>query len=187
MGKISKGLAYIQSIPFYLKIAAFIVLLIALGTLGTFLDKIVFGTYGKKERLEFSMFVIVVSWLLVILMAVLFVSGLHEKISVINWPLTAAINMAIWALLLFISACLIADTARQYDKSVTGGISLCDFLDNVDHDAKCGHLIAASIMCFIATIIFGVDAFLNIKIWRGAEPSSSTAAAPPAPANVQSS
>ena len=34
------------------------------------------------------MFAIVVSWILVILMVALFVTGLHEKITVINWPLT---------------------------------------------------------------------------------------------------
>ncbi len=34
------------------------------------------------------MFAIVVSWLLVILMVALFVTGLHERITVINWPLT---------------------------------------------------------------------------------------------------
>ncbi len=36
------------------------------------------------------MFAIVVSWLLVILMVALFVTGLHEKITVINWPLTVS-------------------------------------------------------------------------------------------------
>jgi hypothetical protein len=72
------------------------VLLIALGTLGTFLDKgsqdVLFKTnsfdyWGKKGRLDFGMFVIVVSWLIVILMVALFVTGLHEKVTVINWPL----------------------------------------------------------------------------------------------------
>jgi hypothetical protein len=73
------------------------VLLIALGTLGTFLDKasqdVLFKTnsfdyWGKKGRLDFGMFVIVVSWLIVILMVALFVTGLHEKVTIINWPLT---------------------------------------------------------------------------------------------------
>ena len=76
-------------------------LLIALGTLGTFLNKgshdipVVgggkinsFDYWGLKGRLDFGMFVIVVSWLIVILMVALFVTGLHEKITVINWPLT---------------------------------------------------------------------------------------------------
>ena len=76
-------------------------LLIALGTLGTFLDKgsqdvlfkgggktNSFDYWGKKGRLDFGMFVIVVSWLIVILMVALFVTGLHEKVTIINWPLT---------------------------------------------------------------------------------------------------
>jgi uncharacterized membrane protein len=77
------------------------VLLIALGTLGIFLDKgsqdvlfkgggktNSFDYWGKKGRLDFGMFVIVVSWLIVILMVALFVTGLHEKVTIINWPLT---------------------------------------------------------------------------------------------------
>ena len=73
-------------------------LLIALITLGTFLDEgnihfngktdSSFDYWGKKGRLVFGMFVIVVSWLVVILMVALFVTGLHEKVTVINWPLT---------------------------------------------------------------------------------------------------
>ena len=49
-----------------------------------------FDYWEKKGRLDFGMFVIVVSWLLVIIMVALFVTGLHEKITIINWPLTVS-------------------------------------------------------------------------------------------------
>ena len=56
--------------------------------------------------------------------------------------------MVIWALLLFIAACIIADTARRYDeKKGDDKYSFCDFLQYswVDSDARCGHLIATTV------------------------------------------
>ena len=56
-----------------------------------------------------------------------------------------AINMVIWAVLLFISACLIADAARHYDNEKKNTHrTLCDWLDDFS-DAKCGHLIGATV------------------------------------------
>ena len=72
--------------------------MVAIVTLGAFLDKAdlnvnryglsTFDYWGNKGSLDFGMFAIVVSWLVVIIMVVLFVTGLHEKVTVINWPLT---------------------------------------------------------------------------------------------------
>ena len=73
-----------------------------------------------------------------------------------NCIFKAAINLVIWALLLFISACLIADTARQYDKKNLLNFSLCDILDQSDYDAKCGHLVAAS----VSFVFFSFYAFI---------------------------
>ncbi|XP_028392253.1 uncharacterized protein LOC114516860 [Dendronephthya gigantea] len=196
MAQIPKGFDYIKSVPFFLKIGAFILLFIALITLGVFLDKgsqdvtltnhkkvDSFDHWGRKGGLDFGMFVIVVSWLQVILLVVLFVTGLHEKISVINWPLTVAINMVIWGLLLFISGCVIADTAVKYDekKFSYSPWSFCDFLKLswVNSDARCGHLVGSAAICIITTIVFGVDAFFNFQLWRGKEaPSAGPAAVP---------
>ena len=47
------------------------------------------------------MFVIVVSWLLVIIMVAFFITGLHEKITIINWPLTVSICFRILILHVF--------------------------------------------------------------------------------------
>ena len=46
-----------------------------------------FDVVGKKEYLDFGMAVIVPSWITVMSMVVLFVTGRHEKVT-INWPLT---------------------------------------------------------------------------------------------------
>ena len=55
--------------------------------------------------------------------------------------------MVIWAVLLFISGCLIADAARHYDNDKEGTIfTLCDLLKYHDkNDARCGHLIGATV------------------------------------------
>ena len=62
--------------------------MVAIGTLGRFLNEI--DPDSKRSRLDFGMFAVVVSWIVVVIMAVLFVSGLHEKISFINWPLAVS-------------------------------------------------------------------------------------------------
>lgn len=55
--------------------------------------------------------------------------------------------MVIWAVLLFISGCLIADAARHYDNDKEGTKhTLCDYLALRDvNNARCGHLIGATV------------------------------------------
>ena len=59
--------------------------------------------------------------------------------------------MLIWGVLLFISGCLIADTARQYDDKTMpfiaiGHLTFCDLLkDWAKSDATCGHLVGATV------------------------------------------
>ena len=65
--------------------------------------------------------------------------------------------MVIWGVLLFIAGCIIADTARQYDDKtlkityrVSGTVvylTFCDSLkeDWVNSDARCGHLVGATV------------------------------------------
>ena len=61
--------------------------------------------------------------------------------------------MVIWALLLFISGCVIADTARKYDDKTfySTGLTFCDFLKKTrsyggsSTDARCGHLVGATV------------------------------------------
>ncbi|XP_046842629.1 plasmolipin-like [Xenia sp. Carnegie-2017] len=187
MGTIPKGIEFVKSVPFFLKIAAFVILLVAIGTLGAFLDKAdlnvppyghsTFDIGGNKGSLDFGMFAIVVSWLVVIIMVVLFVTGLHEKVTFINWPLTVFINLVIWAVMLFIAGCVLADAARKYDNDKKGPYhTLCSYLKARNADARCGHLIGATICCFIATIIFAVDAFFNFQLFRGKAPPAQTSA-----------
>ncbi|XP_046842008.1 plasmolipin-like [Xenia sp. Carnegie-2017] len=177
MGMIPKGTEYIKTVPFFLKIAEFVILLVAIGTLGRFLVKI--GLTSEKSRLDFLMFAVVVLWIVVVIMAVLFVSGLHEKISIINWPLTVFISCLTWSVMLFIAGCLLADTVRKFNNIAFSSISSCDILDKENLGATCGHLIGATVCCFIASILFAVDAFFNFRILQGQrDTSSATASAP---------
>ena len=63
--------------------------------------------------------------------------------------------MVIWGLLLFIAGCVIADTARQYNHKRTQDFkSFCDFLKlkSIDSDARCGHLVGATVIILNAHI-----------------------------------
>ena len=62
--------------------------------------------------------------------------------------------MIIWCVLLFISGCIIADTARKYDDKTyyITSITFCDLLKTKSEynnyessDARCGHLVGASV------------------------------------------
>ncbi|XP_046842630.1 uncharacterized protein LOC124436706 [Xenia sp. Carnegie-2017] len=178
MGTIPKGMKFVKSVLFFLKIAAFVILVIAIGTLGAFLDKAdlhvnryglsTFDRWGNKGSLDFGMCAIVVSWLFVIIIVVLFVTGLHEKVTLINWPLTVFINLVIGAVMLFIAGCVLADAARKYDNDKKGyDHTFCSYLKAKNADATCRHVIGATVCCFIATLIFTVDAFFNFELFRG--------------------
>ena len=65
------------------------VLLIAIGSVGYFLDKLD-EDYGKKGNMKFFLFAVVTAWLLVIAFFLTFVSGLHEKLASVNWFLTVS-------------------------------------------------------------------------------------------------
>ena len=111
--------------------------------------------------------------------------------------------MVIWAVMLFIAGCVIADNVREYEDK-----KICDILKYFNSDARCGHLIAATVSlsrdyssranksslfrplfinvvsiflvyCFIASILFAVDAFFKFRILRGQSDSSSATASAP--------
>ncbi|XP_046842975.1 uncharacterized protein LOC124437010 [Xenia sp. Carnegie-2017] len=172
MGTIPKGSTYIKTVPFFLKISAFIVLLVGIGTLGRFLDKVdkgnILESYGGKARLEFGMSALVVSWVAVIVMIVVFVSGLHEKITAINWPLTVLINMILWAAVLLVACGLLAYTVYKYETEKTLFLfTFCDTLKRAKNfDANCSHLYVATACCFIAAKIFAIDAKFNYKLYK---------------------
>ncbi|XP_046843272.1 uncharacterized protein LOC124437343 [Xenia sp. Carnegie-2017] len=184
MGTIPRGFSYIKTVPFFLKIAAFAVLLTGLITLGKFMDEVnrksTFEFWGNKGRLDFGMFAIVVSWIVVMVMVAVFVSGLHEKVTIINWPLTVFINLVLWGIILFIAGCVIADAARRYDNDekrlgTSKTWTFCDVLKSTKHDVGCGLLAGASVTCFVAAVIFAVDGFFNFKLIRDKTPPPAVA------------
>jgi hypothetical protein len=74
--------------------------------------------------------------------------------------------MIIWGLLLFISGCIIADTARQYDDRKWSGHTFCDLLKTNIYsfgstDARCGHLVGATV-CPISYYILRSNVFIFV-------------------------
>ena len=67
-----------------------VVLLVGIGTVGYFLNKAPDGFFtlaGKKGYLQFFLAVVVIGWILVVTLFCFFISGLHDRIPAINWPL----------------------------------------------------------------------------------------------------
>ena len=190
MGEIGKGLEYVKSIPFVLKISEIIVLLIAFSLAGHFLNEIhdsFFAYYGKKGNIDFFLFATIVGWLIAIAFLIFFAIGIHEMISALPWTLVAAIVSAVWTILLLISSALLAAAAKHYDDDikifgVSINISVCESLDHGNHDAQCWQLIAGAIVGFIATVLHAVDAVIHTHMFltRGSIPQAVTIGAAPA-------
>ncbi|CAB4014053.1 pre-mRNA-splicing factor CWC25 homolog, partial [Paramuricea clavata] len=152
MGQIGKGLDYVKSIPCILKIVEIVVLLIAFALVGHFLNEIpngYFSYFGKKGNLEFFLFATIVGWMISIAFLVIFVIGIHEKISALPWPLVVAIVSAVWTILLLIASALLAAAAKDYDDDIqlisgATAINACKILDNSKADSQCGQIVGGT-------------------------------------------
>ncbi|CAB4027953.1 CKLF-like MARVEL transmembrane domain-containing 7 [Paramuricea clavata] len=158
MAGLGRGCDYFKSFPGILKIIEFIVLLIALGSVGYFFEKMGSNT-SKTDNLKFFLFVIIVAWILVMAFWLNFVSGLYEKMSAINWPLVDAVVFAVWAVLLLISSALMADAVKYYEDS-----KFCALLEDANTKQQCEHLIVGTIFGFIAMVLFIVDSVIHFLI-----------------------
>ena len=168
MAGLGKGCDYFKSLPGILKIIEFIVLLIALGSVGYFFEEMGSAT-RKTDNLKFFLFVVIVAWILVIAFWLNFVSGLHEKMSAINWPLTHGVVFIVWAVLLLIASALLADAVKYYEDS-----HFCELLDRVDTKQQCEHLIVGTTFGFIAMVLFIVDAIIHFMMRRVSSTSTTT-------------
>ncbi|XP_028392800.1 uncharacterized protein LOC114517316 [Dendronephthya gigantea] len=184
MGQIEKGLNYLKSIPFILKIIEFIVLLIAFALAGHFMNEAVtnfFATFGKKGNIEFFLFATIVGWLIAIVLPILFFIGIQEKVSAIPWTLVVAILSAVWAVLLIIASSLLAAAAKHYeDKEGIRGKSVCELLDDANEDSQCGQLIGGTILGFIATVLYAVDTIIHARMFMTGASSPQAGGAVPA-------
>ena len=74
-----------------------VVLVISIGIVGYFLDKtdaVIESILSNKKKgnLQFFIAVVVVACIVVVALFSLFITGLHEKVTQINWPLTVCTN-----------------------------------------------------------------------------------------------
>ncbi|XP_066933914.1 plasmolipin-like isoform X1 [Clytia hemisphaerica] len=95
-----------------------------------------------------------IPWFILLVVFVLMLFNIHKKIP-INFPVTLMINCLLWAVLLFIASCVVADKARKWN--VNG--DACDFY-------SCNHLGAAAAFGFFSVVGLGAQAFLHFREWR---------------------
>ncbi|XP_028392849.1 uncharacterized protein LOC114517353 [Dendronephthya gigantea] len=182
--RIEKGLDYVKSIPFVLKITEFVVLLIAFSLAGHFLntmDSNFFVLYGKKGSIDFFLFVTIVGWLISIVFPILFIFGIQEKFLLENhWTLIVAVVSGVWALLLLTASAVLAMTAKKYDDEDeevrrSGYFfftvhSACKLLNKNNSNATCGHLIGGAVFGIIAALLFAGDTIVHAYMYLKGRP-----------------
>jgi len=103
------------------------------------------GSYNSKT--SFFLFTTVFPWLLFIILFVILILGINKRLTMINWPLTMALNCIIWAVLLLIASSLVADL-------------------NCGGPLKCDTLKAAAAFGFFSMIGLVIQAILNFMEFR---------------------
>ncbi|XP_078365632.1 plasmolipin-like [Oculina patagonica] len=148
-------LEYLKSVPGLLKIVEIICLLLAFACLSGFTLKFTDDRYGG--RFDFFYFATITSWLLVIILFVMFLLRLYERFTNINWNLVMAVYSPVTAFLLLISSALVLDAAiyyRRHERPFKGQIQpICDM-------EPCGNVEAAGAFGIISMVLFAVDTIL---------------------------
>jgi len=150
---VSVDLGYIKSPPGILKIAEFVLLLIAFACLGDT------NAFYHNSAYHFAMFIMVTLWLLVIGLFILFLLQLHLKIN-LPWVIVLMVFHAVGSFALLISSSLIADDATDHhdvaDNTILKG--WCE-VNNV-----CALYDAATAFGFFSMIAFILDT--AFYIWK---------------------
>jgi len=115
-GDIGLTMAYVTSIPGILRIVEFFTLMLAFALAADSKER-VFGSWSWG-RMDFFLFVTVTSWIIVIVVFILFAFNVIAKINLnIDWNVPNLVFAAIVAILLLISSSLIANNASEWNKS----------------------------------------------------------------------
>ncbi|KAJ7365029.1 hypothetical protein OS493_007670 [Desmophyllum pertusum] len=148
-------LEYLKSVPGLLKVAEILCLLLAFACLSGFTLNFTDDQYGG--RFDFFYFATITSWLLVIVLFVMFLLRLYERLANVNWNLVMAVYSPVTAFLLLISSALVLDTAiyfRRHEEIFDGEFKeICNM-------EKCGNVEAAGAFGIISMVLFGVDTIL---------------------------
>lgn len=147
---------YLKSVPGLLKITEILCLLIAFASLSGFTLHFTDQRYGG--RFDFFYFATITSWLLVIIIFVMFTLRLYERFGTINWNLVMAIYSPVTAFLLLISSALVLDTAIYFrrNEQIDNGRDW----DYICNHEPCGNVEAAGAFGIICVVLFSVDSIL---------------------------
>jgi len=150
-GDIELTMAYVTSIPGILRIVEFFTLMLAFALAADSKEGIsVVWSWG---RMDFFLFVTVTSWILVIVVFILFAFNIIAKINLnIDWNMPNLVFAVIVAILLLISSSLLADDARK--------------LGNVRH-SFIDKLRAGVAFGFITMFVFIGDAVVHFMKMQG--------------------
>lgn len=162
-------LEYLKSVPGLLKIIEIVCLLLSFACLSGFTLKYKEPRYGG--RFDFFYFATITSWLLVIILFIMFLLRLYERFANINWNLVMAVYSPVTAFLLLISSALVLDTAiylRRHDKQF--GVNFRDICEM----ESCGNVEAAGAFGIISTVLFTVD-----TVWYCIKNRNTGSAQPP--------
>ncbi|XP_076816619.1 MARVEL domain-containing protein 1-like [Clavelina lepadiformis] len=139
---VSFNLNYVTSIPGVLTILELVFGLICWALLASFPFSTFFAGF------QFALFVTITSWLLTLILFVIYLFGLHANAcSGAPWSIIDFGHNALWSLMYFIAACVIAAYADGFDT-----------------------LIASAVFAFIVTAIYLIHTFISFKEWRGGFP-----------------
>lgn len=145
---------YAKSIPGILRIVEFALLLVAWACVAHCC-----GDAGG--RIAFFLFVTIFGWICVGALFLLFLLKFEGKISGVNWNIFHMVFGAVMAVLLLVSASLVADTAARWKR-------LYDYYTQFHglyytYATLYDNLVAGAVFAFLALIVFVVDVFIHFK------------------------
>ncbi|CAB4010327.1 ---NA--- [Paramuricea clavata] len=142
--------------------AGIILLLICVGSVGYFWDNCPWkdlDDYPKNDYIKFFLAATVVAWIIALLFFLIFVAGVHKKIDVFNWAMTAALIFILLAILVIVASGLLADTVKYYKDN-----GVCKALEFFEKDSRCKQLTAGTVCGFFAGVILLVDGIVHFKL-----------------------
>ncbi|XP_031569511.1 uncharacterized protein LOC116304007 [Actinia tenebrosa] len=161
--------SYVVSLPGIIKIGEFILLLVAFASLTGFTSSHSDRLYGG--RYDFFYFATITSWLIVLVIFLLFASNLNHRLD-FNWNIVLMVYSVVTAVLLLLTSALVLDAVlfyrshREHLKSTQDYVGFCTV-------EKCANIEAAGAFGILATVLFIADAvffFIQNRSSRAAPP-----------------
>lgn len=152
------NLAFVKTPPGLLMLINMVLLFLAWCIMAGWRGDVLFWFADRiAGATSFFLFTTVAPWLLLIVIFFVLLFGLHTKLTIINWPISLAINCCIWAFLLLISSSVVASKTDD------------DVIWTYNHviiDQKYSALRAAAAFGFFSMIGLLIQAFFHFREFR---------------------